>query len=38
MLKHPETKTEYVLYIIAGICVVVVLAVIIGLTFHLCGL
>lgn len=38
MLTRPETKLEWILYAIAGICVVAILAVIIGLTFHAFGL
>lgn len=38
MLRQPETKIEWILYTIAGICVVAVLAVIFGLTFHIMGL
>jgi len=38
MLRQPETKLEWILYTIAGICVVAVLAVIVGYTFHVMGL
>lgn len=38
MLRQPETKLEWILYTIAGICVVAVLAVIVALTFHFFGL
>lgn len=35
MLTRPETKLEWILYSIAGICVVAILAVVIAYTFFI---